>query len=287
MLRPEQIQDYIQRSAKKMQEMRELISSYGSALVAFSGGVDSTLVLKVASEQLGPRVVALTAVSPSLPAEEERAAHQLAAGMGIEHVTVDSFELSNPQYAKNPSNRCYFCKTELYDLCGQKRAERGLAVVMDGFNADDLRDHRPGQQAAREHEIRSPLAQVGLTKDEIRSWSFALGLPNWDKPQMPCLASRIPYGTEVTPERLAQIGAAEADLRNLGLRTFRVRYHGGIARIEVSEEEYEKFTSREFGRRVVAAVKSRGFQFAVLDLEPFRSGRLNEAAGILPEDRRA
>jgi len=287
MLRPEQIQDCIQRSAKKMKEMRELISSYGSALVAFSGGVDSTLVLKVASEQLGPKVLALTAVSPSLPVEEERAAHQLATGMGIEHVTVDSSELSNPQYAQNPSNRCYFCKTELYDLCGQKRAELGLAVVMDGFNADDLRDHRPGQQAAREHEIRSPLAQVGLTKDEIRSWSFALGLPNWDKPQMPCLASRIPYGTEVTRERLAQIGAAEADLRNLGLRAFRVRYHGGIARIEVSEEEYEKFTSREFGRRVVAAVKSRGFQFAVLDLEPFRSGRLNEAAGILPEDRRA
>ena len=287
MLRPEQIQDCIQRSTTKMQEMRDLISSYGSGLVAFSGGIDSTLVLKVASEQLGRKVVALTAVSPSLPAEEERAAHQLALGMGIEHVSVNSSELSNPQYAKNPSNRCYFCKTELYELCGQKRVELGLAVVMDGFNADDLRDHRPGQQAAREREIRSPLAQVGLTKDEIRSWSFALGLPNWDKPQMPCLASRIPYGTEVTRERLAQIGAAEADLRNLGLRTFRVRYHGDIARIEVSEEEHEKFTSREFERRVVAAVKSRGFQFAVLDLEPFRSGRLNEAAGIPLENPRA
>ncbi len=284
MLSPDQIAALSSSSAPKMDAMRALVRSCGSALVAFSGGVDSTLVLKVAREVLGDSAVALTALSASVPQDEEREAREVASSLGIRHVVVASDELANPDYAKNASNRCYFCKTELYDLCEQKRVELGLATVLDGFNADDFRDHRPGHAAAHEHRILSPLATVGLHKDEIRAWSFRLGLSTWDKPQMACLASRIPYGTPVTAERLLQIGAAESDLRLLGLRGFRVRYHGSVARIEVAEDEYDKFASPEFRRRANEILKSRGFAFIALDLEPFRSGRMNEAAGIRPSE---
>jgi uncharacterized protein len=284
MLSPDQIAALSLSSASKMDAMRALVRSCGSALVAFSGGVDSTLVLKVAGEVLGDSAVALTALSASVPQDEEREAREVASSFGIRHVVVASDELANPGYAKNASNRCYFCKTELYDLCEQKRVELGLAAVLDGFNADDFRDHRPGHAAAHEHRILSPLATVGLRKDEIRAWSCKLGLSTWDKPQMACLASRIPYGTPVTAERLLQIGAAESDLRRLGLRSFRVRYHGSVARIEVAEDEYGKFASPEFRSRANEILKSRGFAFIALDLEPFRSGRMNEAAGIRPSD---
>src|SRR5258708_26213527 len=277
MLNQEQIQSISAHSLSKLEAVRSLMKSYGSALVAYSGGVDSSFVLKIASDVLGPNAVGLTALSPALPPEEEQEAARLASLIGARHVTVRSEELANPDYAKNPSNRCYFCKTELYDICEEKRSQLGLSVICDGFNADDLKDYRPGHQAAKEHQVKSPLAQVGFTKSEIRAWSFNLGLPTWDKPQMACLASRIPYGVSVTEERLSQIGAAEAGLRNLGLRNFRIRYHGQVARIEVSAEEYEKFHSPDFRRRADSVLKSNGFAFAALDLEPFRSGRMNEA----------
>jgi len=193
---------------------------------------------------------------------------------------VDSAEVQNPAYRRNPTDRCYFCKSELYSLCERTRAELGLAAVVDGFNADDTRDHRPGHRAAEEARVHSPLAEAGLTKDEIRALSHAAGLPTWDKPAMPCLASRIPYGTSVTEERLFQVGSAESELRALGLRTFRVRYHGDIARLEVSAEEVARFSDAEFRERVNTALRGRGFKYVALDLEPFRSGRLNEAAGI-------
>ncbi|MGA9521587.1 MAG: ATP-dependent sacrificial sulfur transferase LarE [Myxococcaceae bacterium] len=280
MLTPERIDHLCEQSLPKLESMRAAIRAQGSALVAFSGGVDSTFVLKIALEELGERAVALTAMSASVAPAEKAEARALAQRFGARHLEVDSQELSNPAYAKNPTNRCYFCKSELYTLCEAKRAELGLAVVMDGFNADDLGDHRPGQQAARENAIFSPMVEAGLTKEEIRAWSHRLGLPTWDKPAMPCLASRIPYGTSVTRERLERIGAAEAALRSLGLRVFRVRFHDDIARIEVSAEEQSRFEDAEFRQSAHAALKAQGFKFVVLDLEPFRSGRLNEAAGI-------
>jgi len=280
MLSPDHIAALTSSSAAKMEAMRALIGSCGSAIVAFSGGVDSTLVLKVARDVLGDRAIALTALSPALPEEEEDEARGLASGLGVRHLVVRSDELANPEYVRNASNRCYFCKSELYELCEQKRVELGVAAVLDGFNADDFQDHRPGHAAAKERHVVSPLASAGLRKDEIRAWSFKLGLSTWDKPQMACLASRIPYGTPVTADRLRQIGAAESDLRALGLRSFRIRYHGSVARIEVAAEEYDRFASPEFRRKASESLKARGFAFVALDLEPFRSGRMNEAAGI-------
>jgi uncharacterized protein len=279
-LAPERLAGLGAAAAPKLSRMRASLSELGSALVAFSGGVDSTFVLQVAVEVLGTRAVALTAISASVAPEERQEAVRLAELLGARHVLVDSSELQNPAYRKNPTDRCYFCKSELYSLCEQTRSELGLAAVVDGFNADDTRDHRPGHRAAQEARVRSPLAEAGLTKDEIRALSHAAGLPTWDKPAMPCLASRIPYGTSVTEERLFQVGSAESEMRALGLRTFRVRYHGDIARLEVSSEEVARFADAGFRERVNSALRARGFKYVALDLEPFRSGRLNEAAGI-------
>jgi pyridinium-3,5-biscarboxylic acid mononucleotide sulfurtransferase len=281
-LAPEPLQSLGVAAAPKLAKMRASLSELGSALVAFSGGVDSTFVLKVAVEVLGEKAVALTAMSASVAPEERLEAVRLAKLLGARHVLVDSGELDNPAYRQNPTDRCYFCKSELYMLCERSRVELGLAAVVDGFNADDTKDHRPGHRAAQEARVHSPLAQAGLTKDEIRALSHAAGLPTWDKPAMPCLASRIPYGTAVTEERLLKVGSAESELRALGLRTFRVRYHGDIARLEVSAEELPRFADADFRQRVNAALRAQGFKYVALDLEPFRSGRLNEAAGIRP-----
>jgi pyridinium-3,5-biscarboxylic acid mononucleotide sulfurtransferase len=281
-LAPERLQGLGAAAAPKLAQMRAALGELGSALVAFSGGVDSTFVLKVAVEVLGEKAVALTAISASVAPEERLEAVRLAKLLGARHVLVDSAELDNPAYRQNPTDRCYFCKSELYGLCERSRLELGLAAVVDGFNADDTKDHRPGHRAAQEARVHSPLAEAGLTKDEIRALSHAAGLPTWDKPAMPCLASRIPYGTAVTEERLSQVGSAESELRALGLRTFRVRYHGDIARLEVSAEELPRFADADFRQRVNAALRAHGFKYVALDLEPFRSGRLNEAAGLRP-----
>jgi pyridinium-3,5-biscarboxylic acid mononucleotide sulfurtransferase len=265
-------------SAAKLARMKQEIASAGSALVAFSGGVDSTFVLAVAAEVLGQRAVALTAHSPSVPLAERAEARTLAGRLGVRHLERESHEQEDPGYVANGQDRCYFCKRELYRLCGEAAREEGIAAILDGFNSDDRRDHRPGHRAAEERAIRSPLAEAGLTKDEVRAWSEAYGLPTWDKPQMACLASRIPYGTSVTPERLAQVERAEAGVRALGFRDLRVRHHGELGRVEIGEAELE----RAFARRadIARAVKEAGFKLAVLDLEPFRSGRMNELAGI-------
>jgi uncharacterized protein len=265
-------------SSSKRERLREILSGTGGALVAFSGGVDSALVLAVAHEVLGERCAALTAHSASVPLSEREAARQLATRLGVRHREVESREGENPAYRANGPDRCFHCKTELYRLCAEAARAEGLPVVVDGFNADDWSDHRPGHEAARSARVRSPLAEAGFTKGEVRAWSEAYGLPTWDKPQMACLASRLPYGVEVTPERLAQVERAEAAVRALGLRAFRVRWHGEIGRLEVAVEEQPQAFERR--AELALAVKEGGFKLAVLDLEPFRSGRLNELAGI-------
>lgn len=266
------------RSAGKMDRLEAALAGTGGALVAFSGGVDSTLVLAVARQVLGDRAVALTAHSPSVPQAEREAARRLAARLGVRHLEVESLEGEDPRYRANGLDRCFFCKSELYRLCALAAHREGLAAVVDGFNADDLGDHRPGHEAARLAGVRSPLAEAGMSKAEVRAWSEAHGLPTWDKPQMACLASRLPYGTEVTPERLGQVERAEAALRALGLRSFRVRWHGDIGRVEVAAEEMEQAFSRR--AELARAVRGAGFKLAALDLEPFRSGRMNEVAGL-------
>jgi uncharacterized protein len=265
-------------SAAKLEAARAGIAGCGSAVVAFSAGVDSTFVLAVAREVLGERAVALTAHSASVPAAERAEARALAARLGVRHLERVSHEQDDPGYVANGQDRCYHCKRELYRLCAEAAREVGAAAILDGFNADDRRDHRPGHRAAEESRVRSPLAEAGLTKTEVRAWSAAYGLPTWDKPQMACLASRIPYGTPVTPERLAQVERAEAALRALGFRDVRVRHHGEMGRVEIGEAEIEAAFARR--AEILAGVKAAGFRIAALDLEPFRSGRMNDLAGI-------
>jgi pyridinium-3,5-biscarboxylic acid mononucleotide sulfurtransferase len=265
-------------SAEKLRQMKGSLRALDGALVAFSAGVDSTFVLAVAREVLGDRVLALTAHSPSVPQAERAEARELAGRLGVRHVEVESREMDDPRYVANSVERCFYCKSELYRLCAEVARREGLSTTLDGFNADDRRDYRPGHRAAEEHHVRSPLADSGLTKLEVRAWSEAYGLPTWDKPQMACLASRLPYGTEVTPVRLGQVERAEAALRALGLRSFRVRHHGDIGRIEIAAEEMDGAYARR--AELAGAVRAAGFKLAVLDLEPFRSGRMNEIAGV-------
>ncbi len=265
-------------SAEKLRQMKASLGALDGALVAFSAGVDSTFVLAVAREVLGDRVLALTAHSPSVPQSERVEARALARRLGVRHREMESREIDDPRYVANPVDRCFYCKSELYRLCADVAGHEGLSAILDGFNADDRRDFRPGHRAAEEHQVRSPLAEAGLTKAEVRAWSEAYALPTWDKPQMACLASRLPYGTEVTPERLGQVEQAESALRALGLRSFRVRYHGDIGRIEISAEEMDGAYARR--SELALAVRAAGFKMAVLDLEPFRSGRMNEIAGV-------
>lgn len=268
-------------SRGRFEALRALVRGLGRAVVAYSGGCDSAFLLKVAHGELGAGVVALTAVGASLAPGERDKAREIARFIGAAHVELDSHEIDNPQYAANPTNRCYHCKTELYDLALAEAARRGIPYVLSGTNADELGDYRPGLRAAAEHGVRHPMAEVGLTKDEIRAWSLHLGLPTWDKPQTPCLASRLPYGTPVTRERLAMVDRAEQAVRAEGFRIFRVRHHEAVARLEVDAAELPRLLDPVVRARVQAGVIAAGYQFAVVDLEPFRSGRLNEAAGLV------
>jgi uncharacterized protein len=257
----------------------ERLRGLKSALVAYSGGVDSAFLLALAVEALGDKAIAFTALSPAVAPDELEGARAVARQLGVRHIEKRSNELEDPRYAQNPVNRCYYCKTELYTLATAEASALGLNAVVSGTNADELSDYRPGLAAAGEHQVVQPLAEAGLTKAEIRELSRAIGLPTWDKPQQPCLSSRIPYGTEVTAERLSQLARSEMALRALGLREFRVRFHGQIARIEVGERELEQLV--KVRAAAVQALKEAGFQYVALDLEPFRSGRLNEAAGLV------
>lgn len=248
----------------------------GSALLGYSGGVDSAYLASVATEALGPdRILAVIGRSASYPEEQWRTAWDVAAQIGFRVEEVDTAEMADPRYVANPSNRCYFCKTELWSRLGVIARRYGLRTVADGSNADDRSDHRPGTRAALEHGVRSPLQEAGLGKAEIRRLSRRLGLPTWDQPASPCLASRLPYGLAVTPERLDQVERAEQALREQGLRELRVRHHGDAARIEVAPEELDRAAA--VVHRSVDRLLALGFRRVLLDVEGYRRGALNEA----------
>jgi len=266
----------------KRDRLLELLRSFGSCAVAFSGGLDSTVLAKAAQLALGDRAVAVTGASPSLAVGELEESRQIARQIGIRHEVLQTDELSNPEYRKNTADRCYHCKTELFVEVEKLSKRLGVAVVADGSNRDDHGEHRPGLRAAREQKVRSPLAECDLTKAELRLLAADWKLPTWDKPATPCLSSRIAYGEQVTPQRLAMIDKAERFLRQRGFEPLRVRYHkGDMARIEVSAENMAKFADPKFRREVVERLKSAGFKYVSLDLEGFRSGSLNE---VLPTE---
>jgi len=250
-----------------------------SALLAFSGGVDSSFLLRTAHDVLGDRLTALTSVSPTNPEADTTEAIAAARALGVRHLIVASNELEVPGYAANPTNRCYLCKDRLYEICAAEARARGIATILDGVNVDDLGDYRPGLQAAREHGVRHLLVEAEITKDDLRAMSLALGLPSWDRPASPCLSSRFPYGTLITPERLRMVAGAEDRLRQLGFRTLRVRFHGNVGRVEIGVDELPRLDDPALRRAVTDAVHSEGFEEVIVDRRGFRSGSLN--AGIV------
>lgn len=261
---------------EKFDQLKVLFGEMQQALIAYSGGIDSTLVAKIAYDVLGDRALAVTAVSPSLLPEELEDAKIQAATIGIPHRIVQTHEMDNPNYTSNPVNRCYFCKSELHDTLKPLAMQLGYPYVVDGVNADDLQDYRPGIQAAKERGARSPLAEVGVSKAEVRQLSQQLGLPWWDKPAQPCLSSRFPYGEEITIAKLQRVGRAEIYLRKLGWENLRVRSEGDTARIELLPANIKDFILTTDLQSLVAAFQELGFIYVTLDLEGYRSGKLNQ-----------
>jgi len=260
----------------KLPLLRARLREFGSVLVCYSGGVDSAFVLAVAHQELGPRAVGMTAVSPSLAPAEREDAVRVARQIGADHRLVASNEIDDPSYIANNPDRCFHCKSELYRIAAAKRAEWGLAAIVNGTNTDDLGDYRPGLEAAREAGVLSPLVELGFTKALVRAGAAAVGLPIWDKPAAACLSSRIPFGTSVTRDRLAQIGGFEAALKRLGFRQVRVRYHGELARIELGLDELAQAAEPARRAAMVEAGKEHGFRYVTLDLGGYRMGSHNE-----------
>ncbi|MBF2074319.1 MAG: ATP-dependent sacrificial sulfur transferase LarE [Synechococcales cyanobacterium C42_A2020_086] len=265
--------------SEKLETLKALFAEMDRALIAYSGGIDSTLVAKIAFDVLGDRALAVTAESPSLLPEDLEDARVQAAEIGIAHEIVQTHEMENPNYTANPVNRCYFCKSELHDTLKPLALERGYPYVVDGVNADDLSDYRPGIQAAKERGARSPLAEAQVSKLEVRELAKWLGLPWWDKPAQPCLSSRFPYGEEITISKLRRVGRAERYLRHLGLKNLRVRSEGDTARIELPPDQIKEFVRTTDLPALVTALQSYGFLYVTLDLEGYRSGKLNQ---VLP-----
>ena len=263
----------------KLEVLRELLRSLGSVLVCYSGGIDSALVLAVASEQLGNKAVGITAVSPSLAPREREEAGRIAEQIGARHYFVESHELDRPGYAANGPDRCFHCKSELYQIAHEQKARFGTEHILNGTNRDDLGDYRPGLDAARQAHVRSPLVELSFSKADVRAVAQLIGLSIWHKPASACLSSRIPYGTSVTRERLAQIAGFEQDLKELGFIQLRVRWHGKIARLELGVDELTRALEPHLRGRLLEAGKRHGFNYVTLDLEGYRVGSHNE---VLP-----
>lgn len=264
-------------------ELRKFIRDLGALAIAYSGGVDSTYLLKIATEELGSRALAVTATSSTYPERERRRSGEIVELMGARQVFIESEETEIPEFKINPPNRCYFCKKELFQKIAEVARREGIRHLADGSNTDDLHDHRPGQRALKELQILSPLRTCGFSKADIRERSRVLGLPTWDQPAFACLSSRFPYGVAITPEALSKIDRAETALYDLGFRVVRVRHHGDIARLEVGVDEIERLLDPRLRGQVVSAIKEAGYAYVALDLEGYRTGSMNE---VLEADQR-
>ncbi|MBM3309956.1 MAG: ATP-dependent sacrificial sulfur transferase LarE [Candidatus Aminicenantes bacterium] len=264
-------------TAAKFKRLRAILEEIGRVVVGFSGGVDSTFLLKTAADTLGrANVLAVVAGSETYPSREVREARRLARKLKIRHRFIETHELDDPRFSKNPPLRCYYCKGELWSEMGKIARTEGFSQIVDGANADDTRDFRPGAKAGREKGVRSPLQEAGLTKDEIRRLSKRAGLPTWNKPSLACLASRFPYGTPIERRSLSQVGRAEDFLRGLGIGQLRVRHHKSIARVEVSPADFSKLVRPAVRSEVVARLKKLGYTYVALDLDGYRTGSMNE-----------
>lgn len=263
-------------ASEKEKQLRAYLQRLGSLAVAYSGGVDSTYLLKVAAEELGGRALAVTAMSSTYPEREKLKSQEVAAQIGARQLLVESEETDIPEFKTNPPDRCYFCKKELFHKVAEVALREGISFLADGSNTDDLHDHRPGQRALKELQILSPLRECGFSKDDIRERSRALGLPTWNQPAFACLSSRFPYGTPITPEALVKIDRSETALYELGFRVVRVRHHDNLARIEIGPEEIERLQDPVLRERIVRAIKGAGYSYVALDLEGYRTGSMNE-----------
>ncbi len=260
----------------KLGKLESLLKEYGAAAVAYSGGVDSSFLLAVAHKVLGDKALGVIGRSPTYPKRELEDAVRLAEEIGARFEVVDTCEMDNPDFAANPSNRCFFCKSNLFEVVGSVAKKHDIHIILEGSNADDTGDYRPGMAAAKKLGVKAPLLEAGLTKDEIRALSKEMGLPTWDKPAMACLSSRIPYGETITLKRLSRIEQAERDIRDLGYKQLRVRDHGDVARIEVEPSLIEAVASENARKAIVSAAKGAGYKYVCLDLEGYRTGAMNE-----------